>query len=59
MHCWVRELDRFVLLIQGPVYRDAKGGGDGVPVHREKQEDEGEPERSRDRAIKIPMIGVC
>ena len=35
------------------------GGGGGVPMHIKGQEDEGEPERSRDRAIKIPMIGVC
>ena len=34
------------------------GWGDGVPMHGEGQDDEGEPEWSRDRAIKIPMIGV-
>ena len=57
MRCWVRELCLPVPWIQGPAYQGHPGGG-GVPVRRKGQEDEGELEWSRDRAIKIPMIGV-
>ena len=35
-----------------------KRGGDGILIRSEEPEDDDEPERSRGRAIKMPMTGV-